>query len=94
LLSELASLNAGYPMHENLCGLFMLALYRAGQQWRALEVFTRLRRTLIEELGVEPSAPLQRLHQAILRSDPTLHDPRAGGTQPLSGSATRRAWAG
>lgn len=74
LLSELAKLNASYPMHENLCAQFMLALYRAGQQWRALEVYKKLRDTLVSELGVEPSTPLQDMQRAILRSDPVLNE--------------------
>ena len=72
LLSELAKLNASYPMHENLCAQFMIALYRSGRQWRALDVFRNLRDTLVDELGVEPSARLQLLQRAILRSDPSL----------------------
>jgi SARP family transcriptional regulator, regulator of embCAB operon len=76
LLSELAMLTASYPMHENLCAQFMVALYRSGQQWRALEAYRRLRDTLVGELGVEPSARLQQLHRAILRSDPTLDEHR------------------
>lgn len=74
LLSELAMLTASYPMHEIMCAQFMVALCRSGQQWRALEAFKRLRDTLVCELGVEPSGRLQRLHRAILRSDPMLDD--------------------
>jgi DNA-binding SARP family transcriptional activator len=74
LLSELAKLNASYPMHENLCAQFMLALYRAGQQWRALDMYKKLRDTLVAELGVEPSTPLQNMQRAILRSDPALNE--------------------
>jgi DNA-binding SARP family transcriptional activator len=72
LLSELAMLNASYPMHENICAQFMVALYRAGQQWRALEVYKRLRDTLVCELGVEPSVRLQRLQRSILKSETVL----------------------
>jgi SARP family transcriptional regulator, regulator of embCAB operon len=74
LLAELAKMNASYPMHENLCAQFMLALYRAGQQWRALDAYKKLRDTLVSELGVEPSTPLQDMQRAILRSDPVLTD--------------------
>lgn len=72
LLSELAVLIARYPIHENLCAQYMIALYRSGRQWRALEVFKALRGTLVEELGVEPSARLQQLQRLILNSDPAL----------------------
>ncbi|MFH8443892.1 BTAD domain-containing putative transcriptional regulator [Streptomyces sp. NPDC018026] len=72
LLSELAVLTARHPMHENLCAQYMVALYRSGQQWRALEAFTALRECLVEELGVTPSPRLQELQRAILVSDPQL----------------------
>lgn len=74
LLSELAVLNASHPMNENLCAQFMVALYRSGRQWRALDVYKRLRDTLVGELGVEPSARLQNLQRAILGSDPMLDE--------------------
>ncbi|MCU1470905.1 MAG: transcriptional regulator, family [Glaciihabitans sp.] len=75
LLGELAVLCARNPMHENLCALFIIALYRSGQQGRALEVFKQLRTVLARELGVEPSARLQRLQHSILSADPKLDLP-------------------
>ncbi|GAB2862564.1 hypothetical protein GCM10022221_73050 [Actinocorallia aurea] len=78
ILSELSMLVARNPMHENLCAMFMTALYRSGQQWRALGVFRQLRSALAAELGVEPSARLQRLQHAILTADPSLELPEAG----------------
>jgi DNA-binding SARP family transcriptional activator len=50
----------------------MTALHRSNNVWRALEAYQRLRGSLVEELGLEPSAPLQRLHQSILSADPKL----------------------
>nr|CAJ42325.1 SARP family regulator [Streptomyces steffisburgensis] len=76
LLSELTVLTMKYPMHENLCAQFMIALHRSGRSWNALEAYRRLRDTMIEELGLEPSARLRRLHQAVLAGDPVL-DPSA-----------------
>ncbi|MEV4319781.1 AfsR/SARP family transcriptional regulator [Actinocrispum sp. NPDC049592] len=75
LLGELAGLHARYPMSENFGTKYMLALYRSGEQWRALEVYQRLRATMNEELGVDPSAGLQRLHLAMLRGDPAVDAP-------------------
>jgi DNA-binding SARP family transcriptional activator len=75
LLGELAELAARFPMHENLCAQYMTALYRSGRKWRALEVFRRLRETLVDELGLEPSRQVQYVQQAILNSDPTLDEP-------------------
>ena len=81
LLGELAKLTIRHPMHENLCAQFMLALYRSGQQWRALDAYKRLRDTLVAELGLEPSARLQQLQQAVLRSDPALNESPITGLQ-------------
>jgi hypothetical protein len=50
----------------------MLALYRAGRQAEALEAYGRTRRTLVEELGIEPGLALHELEGAILRQDPAL----------------------
>ncbi|MCQ4084271.1 AfsR/SARP family transcriptional regulator [Streptomyces sp. RB6PN25] len=72
VLGELAGLTAQYPLNENLHAKFMLALYRCGRASGALQAFRRLRAGLVEELGLEPSARVQRLHQAILASDPAL----------------------
>lgn len=72
LLSELAELTARYPMHERLCAQYMIAQYRAGRQWRALESFRRLRGVLVAELGMEPSPQIQDLQRAILNADPDL----------------------
>lgn len=72
LLAELTELTARHPLHEGLHAQRMAALYRSGRSWQALQVFQALREGLIEELGIEPSSRLQRLHQAVLGSDPAL----------------------
>ncbi|MCD7439428.1 AfsR/SARP family transcriptional regulator [Streptomyces lincolnensis] len=77
LLSELRMLVARHPMNESLCAQFMLALYRSGNAWRALEAYQQLRGTLIGELGIEPSSRTQRLHRAMLSADPSLELPLA-----------------
>jgi DNA-binding SARP family transcriptional activator len=72
LIGELSALVARHPMNENFFALLITALYRAGHIGRALQEFQRLRNSLIDELGVEPSAKLQWLHQAVLSRDPAL----------------------
>lgn len=74
LIGELAGLCARFPMSENFCMKYMLALYRSGQQWRSLEVFQQLRSIMVEELGMDLPANMQRLHVAILRRDPAVED--------------------
>ncbi|MFJ9559429.1 BTAD domain-containing putative transcriptional regulator [Streptomyces fuscichromogenes] len=72
LIAELFDLISRHPQHEGLHSQAMVALYRAGRQASALTVYRELRTRLIEELGVEPSPQLQRLHQAILTVDTRL----------------------
>ncbi len=72
LITELRQLVAEHPLRERLHGLLMLALQRADRRADALAAFQDVRRLLREELGVDPAAPLQRLHQQILTDDPGL----------------------
>ncbi|MFJ8469285.1 AfsR/SARP family transcriptional regulator [Streptomyces swartbergensis] len=75
LVGELRVLTARQPLHEGYRAQLMLALYRSGHPWRALEVFKELRTRLSEELGVEPSPRIQRLHRQILAGSPALELP-------------------
>ncbi|MFC4496485.1 BTAD domain-containing putative transcriptional regulator [Streptomyces ovatisporus] len=69
LLSELTVLVSRYRTHENLHAQFMLALHRSGRRGDALEVYQRLRGTLVGDLGLEPSAGLRRLQHSVLMSN-------------------------
>ncbi|MFL6114900.1 MAG: BTAD domain-containing putative transcriptional regulator, partial [Catenulispora sp.] len=75
LVTELEDLIARYPLQERLHAQLMLALYRSGRQADALTAYKRLRRTLDDELGLEPSPELRTLEQAILRQDAKLGAP-------------------
>ena len=72
LVDELRRLVSEHPFRERLWGLLMLALYRLGQPADALAAYQSARRTLRDELGIEPSSTLQRLQQQILARDPAL----------------------
>jgi predicted ATPase/DNA-binding SARP family transcriptional activator len=72
LVSELESLAREHPLRERLCGQLMLALYRAGRQAEALEVYQRARVHLAEELGLEPGPALKGLQAQILDHAPAL----------------------
>ncbi|MEU7837852.1 MULTISPECIES: AfsR/SARP family transcriptional regulator [unclassified Nonomuraea] len=75
LVPELTDLSRQHPLHEQVHAQLMLALYRAGRQGEALAVYQRLRRTLVDELGIHPSQPLRELEVAVLRQDPVLDRP-------------------
>src|SRR4051812_6649783 len=97
VVAEIDRLLAANPLREHLHGQRMLALYRCGRQAEALGAYRDARRTLVEEIGVEPSPELRRLHDAMLRQDPALDVesatpelPReldAAGSPPLIGRA-------
>ena len=72
ILGELMALAARHPLNEGLSAQLIKALYRTGNTARALQAFRQLRTTLVSELGIEPSAQLQRLQQAVLSRDPSL----------------------
>jgi len=82
LVGELELLVAEHPLRERFRAQLMLALYRSGRQADALAVYQRARRTLVDELGIEPSESLRQLERAILAHDPSLNAPQAGPTSP------------
>lgn len=82
IVAELVELAARHPMREQLQGLLMTALYQAGRQAEALEVYQRTRGALVEQLGLEPGNDLQRLERAILTGDPLLEAPTTSSIAP------------
>ena len=94
IVPELEQLVASHPLRERPRELMMLALYRAGRQADALELFRRTRELFVSELGIEPSASLRELEQAMLRQDPALlgevRAPRAASTSTVDARPRRR----
>ncbi|MFC1406965.1 MULTISPECIES: BTAD domain-containing putative transcriptional regulator [Streptacidiphilus] len=98
IIGELRALTVEQPLHEAFHRQLMLALYRADRRAEALGVFQALRRTLVDELGVEPSAPLQELQRRILSTDPSpepgpgpaLDATTSAGTPPPGGHHLRQ----
>jgi len=84
LLAGLSIHTAAHPLDERLAGQLMLALYRCGRQADALEHFHQLRLRLVEELGIDPGSPLQRLYEQILTTDPALTAPTVTRSVPAS----------
>ena len=76
LIGELTGLVTREPTNERLAGHLILALHRDQHRDQALRIYDHVRTSLVEQLGLDPSRELQRLHQAVLRSDESLllHD--------------------
>lgn len=75
VVQELEQLVARHPLRERARGQLMLALYRSGRQAEALDVYRDGRRTLADQLGLEPSPTLQQLERAILAHDQVVQSP-------------------
>ena len=87
LTGELELLVSEHPLRERLRGQLMLALYRSGRQAEALDAYQAARRSLVDELGIEPGRELRDLHQKILNQDLAL-DLDASTTDVQSQTAT------
>lgn len=72
VVGDLLTLSSEHPLDESVCLRLALALHRCGRRPEALSVFEAMRRTLVEELGVDPSHALQQLHLLLLDDDPRL----------------------
>jgi class 3 adenylate cyclase len=72
VVAELEALVRRHPFRERLRGQLMLALYRSGRHAEALEAFQSFRRTLHDELGIDPPPRLKELQRRMLQQDSSL----------------------
>ena len=91
LIGELEALVAEHPTREHLAGQLMVALYRAGRQADALEIYQRIRAHLASELGLEPGPALQALQTDVLRHAPELVATNLAGDLDESAPRSRGA---
>jgi YVTN family beta-propeller protein len=90
VVGELEELSAVEPLRERPAELLMLAHYRAGRQADALAVFQRMRRVLVDEIGIEPGARLRELQAAVLAQDEALAPPAPPAAAGAAGPGWRR----
>ncbi|WP_405056200.1 AfsR/SARP family transcriptional regulator [Kribbella sp. NBC_01505] len=100
VLPDLANHVARHPLRENARASFLLALYRTGRQYDALQQFEEISARLQRVEGREPSLKLRELAARIARQDPTLLTGPTPAAVPLPvgdlpvPSALTPAWAG
>ncbi len=90
LVSGLEALTRDNPYRERSVEQLMVALYRSGRQAEALRAYERHRRTVADELGIEPSPELRRLEEQILLHDDRMVAGDRGSRRPLLVDADHR----
>ena len=82
-IGEIEAFVAAHPLRERARGALMRALYAGGRHADALRHYAAYREHLADELGLEPSAALQRLELDVLRHG-LDEEPRARGRAPAA----------
>ena len=96
VVERLEPLVGEHPYREGLRAQLMLALYRSDRQADALQAYQDARRTLVDELGIEPGERLRALERAILAQDGglVLAIPKASAEGRAGARAPRRTFVG
>ena len=69
ILAELRAATSRRPYDEEAAGLLAVSLYESGQAADAISALQHCRRSLAEDLGVEPSSALTDIERAVLQHD-------------------------
>jgi DNA-binding SARP family transcriptional activator/pimeloyl-ACP methyl ester carboxylesterase len=72
VVPELEAFVVANPLREAARAVLMRALYATGLHTKALRLYQDYRERLADELGLEPSAALQRLQGEILKHSPNI----------------------
>ena len=84
VVAQLETLIAEHPYREGLHAQLMLALYRCDRQADALQAYQNARRTLVEQLGIEPGERLRELERGVLAQDAALATPQPPQSAPTA----------
>jgi DNA-binding SARP family transcriptional activator len=68
-VTDLERLCRAHPWHEHLWALRSVALAGCGRQVEALDSLRRLRRELVEQLGIDPDPRISRLETDLVRQE-------------------------
>ncbi|WP_369186657.1 BTAD domain-containing putative transcriptional regulator [Streptomyces sp. R08] len=82
VVPELLALRDAHPLRESMSELLLIALCRGGRQAEALDAYARTRRTLVDELGIEPGPSLRAVHARLLAGDAALAPPTPRAPAP------------
>jgi predicted ATPase/DNA-binding SARP family transcriptional activator len=90
-VGDLVQLVQLMPLRERFHEQLVLALYRSGRQGEALRAYDDARRTLADELGLDPGPGLRDLERAVLQQDPSLDwiPPQPAPDGHITADATR-----
>jgi LuxR family maltose regulon positive regulatory protein len=92
LLAELQHAIADHPLHERFHAQLIVALYRSGRHVEALRAAANVRRTLSDEIGVEPGPELVLLeHQVLTHAAELTRSPPAGAAAVATGAPAATA---
>jgi DNA-binding SARP family transcriptional activator len=69
LVPQLLEMTAQNPLQERFHAQLMLALAGTGQRAQALDAYQQARRTLVDQLAIEPGPELRDIHRQVLAGD-------------------------
>ena len=69
VVDELEALVAEHPYREPIWAQLITAYYLGDRQSDALAAYQRLKTTLVDDLGIDPSPKLRALHERVLRQE-------------------------
>jgi len=87
LVAPLRELVGERPLDESLWCLLVSALVLTGRTGEALAAFDEARRTLVQELGIEPGPQLRELQARVLRGEGLIDPAPVAAGVPGSGPA-------